>query len=715
MRNVKRPYSTVFILMIISCLATHVSAQNFTDRAVPLGINVDHQLGDIIDDQWGTGAAWIDYDQDGDLDLYVSNRGAENKFYENQTVETGTLSFTDVTATVNLACVINPAANTTCDGAGISVGDYNNDGYPDIYLATAQEDVFYQNNGGFTFSDVTASVLGTGDSHLTGLSRGTSVTWLDFDNDGYLDLYVSHHVPAKYYPPGHPNVDTSDYLLHNHEGQYFEDASFLIDQFNRRWGSGFISCWTDMDQDGDYDLIASNDCVPSGGWPLQNIVYENLGPSGNDWSTWQFDTVQLDVGMIECDNVMGIASGDVNHDGYIDLATTNIGPVRLWKNNNGFYQNIAISGGVAVQDSSHYSWGINFGDMDLDGWLDLLVTSGNLDEEPSPMEEDLDQNNYYLHNDGIMGNGESYTDFSDAHNYNDITRGRTSITADADNDGDLDVYIVNYNSRAQYKQNNLANGNHWLKINLDGVISNRDGVGARVKVVTPSFDQYAEAKSGSSLGGGDSPYLHFGLGANAVISEIEVTWPSGIIQSLSNIPSDTLITILEDVGLPSNRVFLTSRQIDDGVKLDWDYSGEIPSDFLVLKRDRSGRKIAEYIVPKNDNGQYSFYDPSPVVGVNYYQVTAGVVSSNIVKERYAATQSRYITPTLSSGLFHVRELPADLVKLEVISQSGVICYTAEIENAADVSIDLSHLASGAYHIRLRAQELYIVEQIYLMH
>jgi len=608
-----------------------VSAQQFTDRAAVLGIDVLHSAVGIDDDEWGTGAAWIDYDQDGDLDLYVSNRSSNNQFFENLTSQ-GSIAFQDITYTLGLECSLG--GPISCDGAGISVADFDNNGYPDIYLATAQMDVFYKNEGG-VFTDVTAAVLGAGTSHISGYNRGTSVSWIDFDNDGYLDLYLSHHKIAEYYEAGAPGpADARDYLLHNHQGEYFEDASFLIDMFGVRGASSFIGGWTDYDDDGDFDLIVTNDCL-EGVWPTGTIVYQNLGPSGSDWTTWQFDTVQVDLGVGTCDNAMGIAIGDINRDGNMDVAWSNIGRLRLWRNDDGTYTDIGTSAGVDHQDDGHYSWGLNLADMDNDGWKDLLLTSGYLNDDPTPGEQDLAHPNYYFRNLGASVSGEQFSDYSELHNYSDTTRGRTSVTADYDNDGDLDVYVVNYDSRAQFKQNNLSSSQHYVKISLEGVISNRDGIGSKVTVVSASGTQYAEHRSGESLGGGNSPYLHFGLGSDDEVSTITVTWPSGIIQSLGTIPSDTLITILEDIGLPSSRMTLHGDLDGSHVSLVWTSElYEVERAYLV-ETTETGRIIDSITHIDDPSGTFDVGHKSQ--GIYYYQIRGATTFSNIVKLRIDAT------------------------------------------------------------------------------
>ncbi len=665
----------LFFLLFVGVLGL-INGQSFGDDEAVVGLEFEHTIGDIENDgTWGTGAAWLDYDLDGDLDLYVTNRGGLNSFFENQ-LDEGNDFFSDIASDIGLAC-------SGCDCAGVAVADYDNDGYPDIYLTTASGDMLFHNvevagSGERTYTNV-SGILG-GISGTT--TRGTSVTWFDFDEDGYLDLYLSNHVPAEYHDG---MVDTNDYLLHNVNGDFFEDASFLIDDFGLRWGSSFISGWTDFDDDGDFDLLVTNDCTHQ--WPVKQVFYENLGPSGSDWSTWEFDTITEAIGLDDCASAMGLAIADYDHDGDQDLAYSNIGDIRLWENDNGNFTDVAVSAGVAVQETGNYSWGMNFADLDNDMWVDLLVVSGYLGLGGTQNNLDTSHPNFYFNNDGDG----SFSDYSASHNFDDINRGRTSAVGDYDNDGDLDVFIVNYDNSAQFKRNDLDNSNHYIKLDLEGVLSNRDGVGSKIMLRTPDGEeQYAESRSGSSLGAGDSPYLHFGLGSNESVELIRITWPSGTIQELSDIGVDTCIHILEDELLPSTDLILRGQVVSDGIELRWEDAAQ--TEFYHLEKRNH---LGEYIAIAENLSVQSVVDTDPYDGSNYYRLRTETRHSSLIRVEYSS-QAHLLYPQPASEMVYIPLSLRHYRLWKVASADGTFLTHRSIDSHG--ALELVDLTSGLYFI-----------------
>jgi hypothetical protein len=513
--------TTKIIPLIITVLFlsyTNVIGQAFTDETASAGLNFSHDGTSHPDatNEFGTGAAWFDYNNDGNLDLYVTMRLEANKLFHNN----GDGTFTDVAADVGL----QDAAN---DGAGVAVADYNNDGWQDIYLANGEKDKFFRNVNG-TFIDVTIDA-GFDWNHA---SRGTSASWGDYDIDGYLDLYVAHHEPVD----GVSNGDTEDRLYHNNGDGTFTNVTELLSAAGNIVGNGFIGGWTDYDNDGDLDIFVVNDCLSPN--LITNKIFRNDGDT-HPTLDWNFTEVSEVLGVTGCHNGMGIAVGDYNRDGWMDVFHTDAGEFNLWKNNSGNYSFETNTADLEVNNIHVYTWGTFFFDYDLDGWQDLYISAGTLHNSS----DDFPEPNYLFHNNG---NGLNFTNTSAEMEMDDDARGRTTIFGDYDNDGDPDVFTVNYGEPVMLRRNNNNNGNHYLKIHLVGTVSNFDGIGSRIKVSTPDgLHQYFETRSGSSLGGGDAIDAYFGLGSNTSVLSVEVTWPSGIVQTETNISADQYLTLQE--------------------------------------------------------------------------------------------------------------------------------------------------------------------------
>jgi hypothetical protein len=509
------------VLAILFFLINNINgfSQAFSDETVAAGINLVHDGAGLPGDtqSMGSGAVWFDYNNDGNLDLFVTMRLEGNKLYRNN----GDGTFTEVAQSLGVA-------DATHDGSGAAAADFNNDGWQDLFLANSNQDVLLRNNGGNSFSDITASAgISTTDQ-----SRGASASWGDYNEDGFLDLFVANHNMV----PGYSNGSTQDRLYRNNGDETFTDVSNILSATGTITGFGFIGGWTDYDRDGDPDLILINDCLSTN--PIKIKIFRNDGDTHPTLS-WNFTEVSVPLGIDDCANGMGIAVGDYDRDGWLDLFYSDIGPANLFKNNNGQFNDVSGSAGVNGQVFPDFSWGTNFFDYDLDGWLDLFLVVGShhypASEEPKP--------NMLFHNNG---NGINFSDVSAAMNMNHDGRARTSVFGDYDNDGDPEMFIVNYGEAPLLMKNNNTNNNHFLKIHLIGTTSNYDGIGSYIKLTTPDgLSQYLETRSGSSLGGGDAIDAYFGLGSNTSVTSLEITWPSGIVQVVENINADQYITVVE--------------------------------------------------------------------------------------------------------------------------------------------------------------------------
>ena len=509
-----------FYLAFLSAPALHAQTL-FEDASQAAGLSFTHQaLVSFGAMGMGTGAAWLDYDRDGDQDLYVSQGVGPNHFYENN----GDGTFTEKAHLLQ-------ATDSLHSGGGVAVADFNNDGWPDLFLANGDQDILLKNLNGLSFLDVTEE-MGLLEEPA---NRGVSASWGDFNNDGYLDLFVANHFNLDEHNETH-----QDRLYVNEAGQQFTDVSHLLGYDNLN-AYAFIGSWTDFDDDGDLDLFLINDCGFNRTYTPSRLFRNN---GGTNISDWHFEEISQDVEADHCHNGMGIAVGDYDRDGSQEYFYTNIGERTLLLHyENQLFEDVARAAGVyARHPDAHdlWSWGTNFLDYDLDGWLDLYVTAGTLSlrtrTEVDPQPNLLFRNN----TDG------TFEDVTNKSGLDDPKRSRTSVYADYDNDGDPDLFLVNSNEEAYLFENTLENEHHYLIVDLEGTQSNRDGIGAKLTITTPDGGrQVWETRSGSSLGGGDDRAAYFGLGLNTMISSLAIRWPSGVMQRLENISTNQRILVKE--------------------------------------------------------------------------------------------------------------------------------------------------------------------------
>ena len=467
----------------------------------------------------GTGAAWFDANADGNLDLYVTNRYAANLLY----ISDGKGGFVESAAAFGLADV-------TGDGAGVAVADFNNDGFRDIYLANSKADRLFRNDGGTGFTNITVSA----GIDATDESRGTSASWGDFNDDGYVDLYVANHLPKV---DAH-NASKQDHLYVNNGDETFTDVSNVLSETGNLDGLGFIGAWTDYDQDGDLDIILINDCVVT--VPVSNQLFRNDGDT-HPTLMWKFTEISAAADVDSCNNGMGIAFADYNRDGNMDFYYSNIGPAVLMQNTGSGFMNSSSVAKVDSQPWPLFSWGTSFFDANLDGWPDLFLALGSLHYAAAD-DSHHHSNMFFLNN----ANGTDFSEHSVEYALKDSMRARTVIAGDYDDDGDPDLAIVAYNEEIVIKRNDVIHGNHFLKVDLEGTESNRDGIGARIRVLMGDGTwQSWEVRSGSSLGGGEQITALFGLGGMSYVDSLLVHWPSGAEQLVTNITADQTIRIVE--------------------------------------------------------------------------------------------------------------------------------------------------------------------------
>jgi len=493
----------------------------------------------------GSGAALFDYDEDGDLDLYLVNGstldgtrvlpGQANHLYRNE----GAWSFRDVTDRAGVG--------DTGWGQGAAVGDFDNDGFGDLYVTNIGPNVLFRNQGDGTFRRVTEEA-GVGHD-----GWGTSAAFFDADDDGDLDLYVANYVdsePASLPLPG--SGPTCRWLEHD----VFCGPKGLVaavDVFYRNEGNGLFSETSgeagflapsagyglgvvagDYDGDGDPDLYVANDSVP-------NFLYRNDGAG-------RFREVGLVSGAAYnasglAEAGMGVDLADLDADGLLDIFVTNFS-----SETNTFYSN---RGGGTVVDATSESrlemaslawlgWATRFVDWDNDGMEDLFVANGHVFPQ---MEGDYRQRNQIFLN---QGDGQfSEATFSPGDAMETVASSRGGAFGDLDNDGDTDAVIINIDDAPSLLRNDTAGQGRWLGLRMIGRGANRDAVGTRVTVTAGTLRQIKEVHPSGSFLSSNDPRLYFGLGAAQHVQSIHITWPNGAEQSLGPTASDQLLVVVE--------------------------------------------------------------------------------------------------------------------------------------------------------------------------
>lgn len=509
----KRIFSLCCFILIASTLVGAISfpvtAQE--DEPLPLFINASESAG-VVNNRLGTdkviGQAWGDYDQDGWLDLYVTDPAGPNTLYRNE--QDGTFSISAYTDSVAL-----PNDYST----GVVFTDYNNDGWPDLYVLNWGPNTLFRNERGLGFVDVTTQ------AGVAGNENSQTASWGDYDQDGWLDLYVANW--SCYPRCGRPSSGEMDRLYHNNGDGTFSDVSSLLG--GKMAGAGFVASFIDYDNDGDLDIYLVNDEFIH---PVGNALWRNDGPGCDGWC---FSDVSEEAGANTKVMGMGLAIGDYNNDGYLDFYFSNAGPMTLLQNmGNGTFSDMATPAGV-VQEGA-IGWGTAFFDYDNDGWQDLYLAVAE-NSDGSPPADPL------FHNEGD-GTFENVSAISGL----DTIPGRTLgvAYADYDNDGWVDLAVGHYDSGYEIYRNLGAefSTSHWLGVELVGRGAiNREGIGSRVYLTTKDGNTQSQlVTNGSSLGAGNMTRLHFGLG-DAAIQELKIVWPDGTEQQFRNVPADQLLKI----------------------------------------------------------------------------------------------------------------------------------------------------------------------------
>lgn len=494
------------------------------------------------------GLALFDYDGDGDVDIYFLNGSAlrgtkfttkpKNALYRND----GNWKFTDVTEQAGLG--------DTGHGLGVVVADYDNDSDQDIYLNNYGPNILYRNNGDGTFQDVTKTA-----GVANGSQTGAGACFLDMDKDGDLDLYVASYVKFSYethsqrfsdgyrgyvgplsFPP------TTDTLYRNNGDGTFTDVT-KESGIAQHPGSGMGIICTDYDNDLDTDIFLANDVSA-------NFLWQNDG-------TGKFKEIGLIAGVAfdlhgDAQGSMGVDAGDYDNDGLFDLYVTSYQRqlATLYRNiGDDMFEDVSRTTGAGTGTITAVTWGTGFADFDNDADRDIFIACGHLEDKI----EFYDDSSTYLQPNILLmntGNGK-FIDVSkksgDGMKVNLSSRGVGF--GDLDNDGDLDVVILNSRAEPTILRNDSPSQGHWLQVRLRGVKTNRDGIGAKVTVITEDLTLIDEVHSGRGYQSHYGTRLHFGLGDRKKINRIEVRWIGGGLDVFENISTDRLVILTEGTGV----------------------------------------------------------------------------------------------------------------------------------------------------------------------
>lgn len=490
-------------------------------------------LNNIIESSGG-GTAFLDYDKDGFIDIYVCSGTWIEGFTKTEKPEIlptnhlyrnlGNGTFEDVTQKAH--------ADDHAFGMGATIGDYNNDGYPDIFVSNYGANILYKNNGNGTFTNVTKK------AKVAGLNEcSVGAVWFDYDNDSFLDLYVANYLnfdpTYKYFyaPDGFTGPMAydaqADYLYHNNGDGTFEDVTKKMG-INDIDGRGMGVAAADYDDDGFVDVFVANDHTV-------NYLWHNDGGKGFTDRGTMSGTAFSQAG--ESTVSMSVDFADFNGDGLLDLFKSDDTYCSLYENvGNGVFSDKSYAAGIAMAAAQFVGWSSTFVDYDNDGDADIFKTNGAL-KHLYGQEDQVFEN---------IGDGKFKDVSTDLGSYfKEEYVGRGACLGDYDNDGDFDAYIVNLNNRGMFLRNNKGNQNNWLLLNLVGTKSNHDGIGARVKVTSGGKTQAAQKRGTTGYLSQNDPRMHFGLAKNDNAEKIEIKWPSGIVQVLENIKANQILTVTE--------------------------------------------------------------------------------------------------------------------------------------------------------------------------
>jgi hypothetical protein len=543
----------VIAVASITAFIAHAAAEDFLmfrDVAADAGLTLMNISGegrnDYIIEANGNGAAFFDYDNDGDMDVVITNGSTLKRYaaggdpvvalYENEGGR-----FRDRTAQARL--------DKKGWGSGVCVADYDNDGYEDFYVTAYGPNLLFHNKGDGTFEE-RAVPAGTADRRW-----GTNCAFADYDRDGNVDLYVANYLTfdEKIIPRRGSETcvymgtlqvfcgpkglkGEADVLYRNNGNGTFTDVTAKAGIKDPDY-YGFGVVFSDFDNDGWPDIYVANDSVP-------NLLFRNKRDG-------TFEEMGLISGTAlnlngKAQAGMGVAVGDYDANGYFDIFITNFAEDTntLYKNLGGMlFSDVTIESGAAGASRPHLGWGTGFIDFDNDGWLDLFVANGHVYPEVDRLKEvsRYQQPKELYRN---LGDGR-FAEVSGGADLAIPRPARGAAFGDYDNDGDVDVLVINMNSRPNLYRNDGGNRNSWIGFRLIGTSSNRDAIGARVEIDAAGRTQIGEVRSGGSYLSHNDMRLHFGLGSANRVDQIRIRWPNGKTETRTGMAAGQYVTFRE--------------------------------------------------------------------------------------------------------------------------------------------------------------------------
>ncbi|PYV17253.1 MAG: hypothetical protein DMG07_06290 [Acidobacteria bacterium] len=552
---------SLFCAALLSVRPAPSPAVRFTDVLSQTGITFRHASGaseeKYLIETMGAGCGLIDYDQDGWLDIYFVNGGPTRMFHPEKPLRNALYrnnhdgTFTDVTERAGVP-------GNGAYGMGVAVGDYDRDGYPDLFITNFGPNQLYHNNGDGTFTDATARA-GVGDPRW-----GTSAAWLDFDGDGWLDLYVANYLDFTYDKnpycgertagrrgychPDHYNGVPNLLYRNNHDGTFTEvgkKAGIVLDDSK---GLGVVA--GDFNGDGRIDLYVANDSV-------RNFLFRNNGDG-------TFSEIGVVSGAAYDENGkaqagMGTDMADYDGDGRPDLLVTNLDTEynTLYRNlGRDLFQDVTVAAGLGGEISTFdVGFGTGFVDYDNDGWKDIFVANGHILDNIALSKPQMRyaQPKLLYRN---LGNG-TFADVTAtagaALSVPHVSRG--AAFGDLDNDGDIDVVVSGCNAVPQILRNDGGNAANSLALRFEGVASNRDGIGVAVRYVLAGRTVYDQRTGGGSYLSASDTRLHLGLGQAREVRQVEIRWPSGAVDRIEALAAGFIYTIKERSGVSARAAF----------------------------------------------------------------------------------------------------------------------------------------------------------------